>query len=290
MKIVDAFAFFDEIDLLKIRLKTLAPVVDIFLISEFSTSFSGKPKAYNLENHLSDFSEFSHKIKYIKQNQDTILSPFENDHYQKDSLKVYLMDMLESEDVLLFGDVDEVPKPQAVVDASMAISRGRKICHFAQTMSYSYLNMIDRSETLLSYCGEYPEISRKKWLGTIATTREHLNEYSMTELRDPLQKQFGKRIGDGGWHFSYSGGHNREAVSRVKNKIENNSHQEFNTVEILSKVEERLKSKEDILGRTSKKRFRRTGPKFHIVPIDSTFPIEVQLNRSRYEHLIHDYN
>jgi beta-1,4-mannosyl-glycoprotein beta-1,4-N-acetylglucosaminyltransferase len=290
MKIVDAFAFFDEIDLLKIRLKTLAPIVDIFLISEFSTSFSGKPKDFNLEEHLSSFSEFSNKIIYIKQHQTNILGPFQNDHFQKDSLKVHLMEILRKEDILLFGDLDEIPNPQAVVDAINAIKKGTKICHFAQTISYSYLNMLDTSETLLSYCGEYPGIKRKKWLGTVATTLDYLDKFSMTELRDPLHKQYGERINLGGWHFSYAGGHKGEAINRIKKKIENNSHQELNTFEILSKVEERLNAKEDILGRETKKLFRKTGPQFQIVPIDSSFPIEVQLNLKQYKHLIHDYN
>lgn len=291
MKIVDAFAFFDEIDLLMIRLKTLAPVVDKFLISEFSTSFSGKPKEYILEKYLSDFSEFAHKIVYVKQNQIAILSPFENDHFQKDSIKPHLETLLEQDDILLFGDLDEIPSPQAVVNAALLIKNGTKICHFAQTISYSYLNMIDKSETLLSYCGEYPSVRRKKWLGTVATNRDHMKKFSMTELRDPLQKESGVRIDSGGWHFSYAGGKSDEVVGRIINKIKNNSHQEFNTEEILSKVELRLSAKEDILGRKqTRKIFGRAKPQFEIIPIDSSFPIEVQLNQERYRHLIHDYN
>lgn len=287
---MDAFAFFDEIDLLKIRLKTLAPVVDLFVISEFSTSFSGKPKEFILEKNFADFVEFQSKIVYLKQHQEVIIDPFGNDHFQKDSIKEYLIPYLNEEDVLLFGDLDEIPNPQGVVSAVNLIKNGAKICHFAQVLSYSYLNMLDKSETLLSYCGEYSGVKRKKWLGTIATTLRHLENFSMTELRDPLQKNFGVRINDGGWHFSYAGGKNGKAIDRITNKIVNNAHQEFNTKEILSKLEERLKAKEDILGRKIKSKFFGfSKSQFEIIPIDSSFPLEIQLNQGKYRHLIHDY-
>ncbi len=244
-----------------------------------------------LEKHFDDFAEFSNKIVYLKQHQTEIIDPFGNDHFQKDSIKKHLMPLLTDEDVLLFGDLDEIPNPQAVVTAVESIRNGNTICHFAQTISYSYLNMLDKSESLLSFCGEYPGVKKKKWLGTIATTRKHLESYTMTELRDPLQKTMGKRIENGGWHFSYAGGKDGDAINRIRDKIQNNSHQEFNTEEILSKIEERLRAKEDILGRRVKRKFLRM-PKaqFEIVPVDSSFPLEVQLNQKRYKHLIHDYN
>ncbi len=291
MKIIDVFPFFDEIDLLRIRLKTLAPIVDLFVVSEFSTSFSGKSKELFFEKYRSDFVEFEDKIVYIKQKQPVIFSPFENDRYQKDSIKEHLQKIMKPEDMILFGDLDEIPNPQAVVKAAQLIRSGTRICHFAQTISYSYLNMLDQSGTLLSYCGEYPSIRKGKWLGTIATSPQHLGKYTMTELRDPLQKEFGVRLENGGWHFSYAGGKGSEVVNRIKYKIENNSHQEFNTHEILSKVSARLKLKEDILGRNWRRSFlKRKKSHFKVVPIDNSFPLEVQLNQQRYSHLIHDYN
>ena len=291
MKIIDAFPFFDEIDLLKIRLKTLSPVVDLFVISEFSTSFSGKPKGFILEKHLWEFRAFEDKIVYLKQNQQEILNPFENDHFQKDSIKEHLQNLIGSEDILLFGDLDEIPNPQAIVDAARLINGGTKICHFAQTLSYAYLNMLDQSGSLLSYCGEYPSIRNKKWLGTIATSPTHLSEFTMTQLRDPLQKEYGVRLESGGWHFSYAGGANSEAITRISHKIENNAHQEFNTREVLSNISSRLEAKEDILGRRVKGRFFKANrAQFKVVPIDDSFPIEVQLNQKNYRKLIHDYN
>ena len=43
-RIFDVFLFFNELDLLELRLKTLYPIVDYFIITELCETFSGKPK------------------------------------------------------------------------------------------------------------------------------------------------------------------------------------------------------------------------------------------------------
>ena len=42
--VYDCFQFFNELDILKIRLNVLSPVVDKFVISEATETFSGLPK------------------------------------------------------------------------------------------------------------------------------------------------------------------------------------------------------------------------------------------------------
>ena len=44
MKIVDVFPFFNELDLLDIRLNVLDPYVDCFIISEATKTFQGGDK------------------------------------------------------------------------------------------------------------------------------------------------------------------------------------------------------------------------------------------------------
>ena len=44
-KVFDVFLFFNELDILELRLKMLNDVVDFFVITECDFTFSGKPKS-----------------------------------------------------------------------------------------------------------------------------------------------------------------------------------------------------------------------------------------------------
>lgn len=65
--IYDCFTFFNEIELLRLRLNLLAPVVDKFVIVEADKTQRGVSKQFNFESIKNEFYEkFSDKIIYIK--------------------------------------------------------------------------------------------------------------------------------------------------------------------------------------------------------------------------------
>ncbi len=57
MKIIDGFSFFNEFDILKLRLEYLQDVVDYFIISECNYTHSGKEKPYYLNQIINEFDE-----------------------------------------------------------------------------------------------------------------------------------------------------------------------------------------------------------------------------------------
>jgi beta-1,4-mannosyl-glycoprotein beta-1,4-N-acetylglucosaminyltransferase len=62
MKIYDGFLFFNELDLLEIRLNILNDVVDYFILVESSKTHSGLLKSYIFEENKERFSKFLNKI------------------------------------------------------------------------------------------------------------------------------------------------------------------------------------------------------------------------------------
>ena len=60
--VYDCFMFFNELDLLEIRLNILDPYVDYFVISECDTTFSGNPKKLYYEENKDRFKKFHHKF------------------------------------------------------------------------------------------------------------------------------------------------------------------------------------------------------------------------------------
>ena len=65
-KIVDCFTFFNELDLLEIRLKYLYDTLDYFVIVEADQTFSGENKSYVLEEHWERFRPYHPKMVYVQ--------------------------------------------------------------------------------------------------------------------------------------------------------------------------------------------------------------------------------
>ena len=63
--IYDCFSFFNELDLLEIRLATLDRVVDRFVISESNFTHRGIPKPLYYKDNESRFAKFRSKIIHV---------------------------------------------------------------------------------------------------------------------------------------------------------------------------------------------------------------------------------
>jgi len=180
---------------------------------------------------------------------------------------------------LIYGDVDEIPSLPALEKAIEHLVDGVSIVHMAQDQYYFYLNVEEVSNTLMSYTGEYPFVINRKWLGTNISKWEYSKHYSMTELRDPIHKRVGKRVKNGGWHFTYIGSSDESPVTeRVKLKIDSAAHQELNTKEIIESVEKNINNLKDI--------FPRKRTKFKLREDLRFLPTFIQLNLDKFGYLI----
>jgi len=277
--VYDVFPFFNEIDLLEIRLNTLDPLVDYFVITECSTTFSGEPKELFFLKNREKFSKFSEKIIHQVVDNVPSLDPFSRDRFQRDQGKSILEASCSSEDFIIYGDVDEIPRPSAVMAGIEAVTSSGGMAHLAQDLYYFYLNVQETSNTLMSYTGEYGVRFRKKWLGTNMSRWEYARQHTMTDLRNPSHKKMGIRIKDGGWHFTYIGSSDQESVTdRIRRKIVSAAHQELNTDQILGQIDSNIKNLNDLFGR------KRT--KFKVLKQFDYLPAYVQENIDYYEYLL----
>ena len=65
MKVYDCFTFYNEFELLELRLQALWDVVDCFVIVEANRKHNGEPKIFNFWEQQADFKEFLPKIRFI---------------------------------------------------------------------------------------------------------------------------------------------------------------------------------------------------------------------------------
>ena len=122
--IIDAFIFFNEEELVKLRLSYLNQVIDKFVIIEADHTHQGKKKEWNFEKLLkNELKEFSDKINYHKLEIDVDKISkkegwiFENvkggktwkiENYQRNYIREACKNF-SGDDVVLISDLDEIP-------------------------------------------------------------------------------------------------------------------------------------------------------------------------------------
>ncbi len=276
--VYDCFQFFNELDMLKIRLNVLNPVVDRFVISEATETFSGIRKPLYYEENKDMFAEFADKIIHVVVDDTPEGGTHERDTFQKNAVTRGLAGCTD-DDIIIFSDLDEIPNPDKIREILDDFQEDR-IYHFAQRLFYCYLNMEEVSGNLLSYAGEFEGVEHRKWIGTKMLSYKLLREQNLLlgELRFPERKEIGIRVDDGGWHFGYMGGHGEKDIrKRVQEKVISAAHQEYNSRHVLSQVTDQIKDGKDIFGRNAQ---------FVRCKIDDTFPQYIREHQDELDFLI----
>lgn len=258
MKIYDCFPFFNELDLLEIRLEELGSLVDYFILVEGAKTFQGNPKpSYYLEN-LERFSKHSHKIIRIEVPEEE----FQNDPWYNESLAWRSVEKglrqvnASGDDIIIVSALDEIPSIQSL---HQAIWEYPKPCCIVNQFYYFYLNT-------KYWLGSADSTS---WNGPYVTTYDQLNKaniYSFISERGNIPKV------PGGWHFSFLG----DAENAYK-KVHSYSHSEMNH---FSKefYAERIANLEDV--------FARSDVGFHSYEKIYNLPIYVQSNLDKFKKYI----
>ena len=154
--VYDCFIFFNELDLLEIRLNELDDVVDYFVLVEANRTFQNNHKPYYFDENKERFSQFLPKIIHIKLDKYPLFIPIINpftpwklEIYQRNSILQGLKNC-EKEDIILISDVDEIPKASLIKET---ISKGiNQIYGLKMSMFLYYFNnqLIYDAGTLLS--------------------------------------------------------------------------------------------------------------------------------------------
>ena len=277
--IYDCFTFFNELDLLEIRLNVLKDVVDKFVLVEADRTFTNRPKRLIFEENKERFSAFASKIIHVKV---TDHPPFETAwHYESHQRNAIARGLhgAKSDDVIIVSDIDKIPNPDAI--KRYAGTRGMVV--FQQSYFAYYLNFKNvrrcswRFAKMVSF-GDFQHC----FDGVKVMRNEHLPEEmnvgttaSKIRMRLLPRNRGGSVVAkNGGWHFTSLGG----AVVLAE-KMRSFSHQEYNPGE--DKIDEnKLKSLIDEGG----------GPFWKMncfaVPLDETFPKYIRDNQEKYAHLI----
>jgi beta-1,4-mannosyl-glycoprotein beta-1,4-N-acetylglucosaminyltransferase len=194
--IVDCFTFFNELDLLEIRLNELGGVVDKFVIVEAELTQSLLPKPLHFEENRWRYGDFLHKIVHVKMTKDECPSNDSNAWAMENAQRNKIFDGVQSlylsdDDIVLISDLDEIPSSKAVGGLETALGQW-DICSIEMGFYAYFLNL---------------KAQERDWVGSVATKYKLFKEHMPQDFRK--YKDAFNRISGGGWHFSWLGGYNK---------------------------------------------------------------------------------
>jgi Glycosyltransferase family 17 len=180
--IVDCFTFFNELDILELRLTVLEGVVDRFVLCEAPFTFRGDPKPLVYAQNKERFARWNDRIVHLVYDGPVDANPWNNEWGQRAYLTTAL-DAFSGDDLILIGDVDEIPAAEL---AGHRPDSGRVLAH-RHVLAAGYFNRVVSD-----------------WIGTKAIARGDLGARTLNDIRTLPFGSFD--VIDSGWHFSAIGG------------------------------------------------------------------------------------
>ena len=270
--ILDCFTFFNELDLLEVRLHTLAPRVDAFILCEANRTFQGAEKPFIFDEWRRERNfQFYKPVVAVQMDLSGMdgetnqlvraIDPWVREHVQRksipygfDRLERYLGHPLSPSDRIILSDVDEIPDlrvfDQLAPDSPTVIA-------WRQNLFYYWVNM---------RCWD--------WIGPVSCTVETFRDRfqgDMQLLRE--SRATAECLIDGGWHFSFLGG-----PEAIKEKILAFSHTEYRHCAEDGNIDIALNEG----WRYDRDLFGRRMMHFQIMPDDSLLPEYLVRNKDRF--------
>jgi len=271
MKIYDCFTFYNELDLLELRLTELYNYVDHFVIVEANTTFTNKPKNYMYEKAKARFARFSDKIIHVKVEKMPMNSDaWVNDRFQRDQI-FRGIESANPNDLIIVSDLDEIIRPEAV-----------------EYMKNSTNTMFPIRMPLFNFKFNYMRTKVESYVVWGMAGRRHLFDHIKPDAFRAIRFQYFdapykdvqgdvEMIEHGGWHFGYMGDNDW-----LKDKAQSFAHQEINYPEFVNNID----LEKSIANRMHWGNFGEE--RYSIVELNDYFPKEVVNNKQKYSKWILD--
>ena len=286
--IYDCFIFFNELELLELRLHELAGVVDKFVLVEATQTHSNKPKPLYYQQNRARFSAFQHQIIHVVV-EDLPQSPdaWIPENFQRNCIGRGLTSC-RPDDFVLVSDLDEIPR------ASVVEKMSREILYHENLVAHSVHAGLNSRLVKWVFHRKGLRHSLRRHHPYVWKFRQVLYRYFMNCRSPQLPFSHGTRmlrfrdfscaeevrhsgykiVDNAGWHFSWMGG-----VQRIQEKLAAYAHQERNQPQTASAshIEQSLNAHRGFFDPERRLEF---------VPLDSSFPRFLLEHPEKFKHWI----
>lgn len=192
----DCFLYSGEADMLECRLAEMDSLDCKFVIAEADITFQGKPKPLGFLENQDRFAPWLDRIIYLIAALPEKRGPWAREYAQRNQLLEAALAQASREDLIIFGDVDEIPRGEDIW-----LHPGTVLGMRHHQFAIDWRN---------------PEL----WRGSVVTRAAGLKPADGKWLRD--KRCTWPVAPDTGWHLSWFGG-----TEAAKEKAYSFSHTEF---------------------------------------------------------------
>lgn len=211
MRIIDCFPFFNELELLRLRIEELRGVVSHHVLVEAAHSHRGAAKPRYFREHRGGLAGIEQVVAHeVDLARVETADPWVRERAQRNAILDALAKLgCDDDDIILLSDADEIPRASVMPVVRRMVER-EGVALLELTLHRFFLNNVTVAAD-----------NRGGWCGPVAITYADLRKTTPSALRAEWcaggqlakfasAKQARRIVRDAGWHFTYMGG--REAV------------------------------------------------------------------------------
>lgn len=219
--VIDCFLYFNEEELLELRIKLLYDYVDKFVIVDSNTTHSGIKKEFTLNKVIDKLMLPRDKIEVIEldmvqvppateyeKHWDENFTESSRERLQRDAItKCLETNNFNDDTIFIISDCDEIINPNYI-----ELYREYILKHRDKIFKVDLVQLEGRAD-MRAYYARNPDMPREWWRSMFICLKHNIENVSLTSIRSELlykEKisyiyENGSIARDHGWHFSWMG-------------------------------------------------------------------------------------
>jgi beta-1,4-mannosyl-glycoprotein beta-1,4-N-acetylglucosaminyltransferase len=269
MKIYDCFPFYNELDLLELRLQELYDHVDHFVLVESNTTYTSRPKPFYYEQNQSRYSQWADKIIHVKvENMPGHPDAWVNDRFQRDQIMRGIVSA-DANDLIMISDLDEIIRPAAVEHMRTSEQSLFALRMTISNFKFNYMKVNPDRYNIWAMAG------RRSLFDDIQPDAFRQLRFNFMDSPYQFRNDGCEVVEHGGWHFGYMGD-----KTWLLDKAQSFAHTEVNNPDFLAQID----PDKSIEQRTSWQ--QNSSDRYTVVELDSYFPHALVQNQDKYSKFI----